>query len=275
MIPPVTSSQKSSIVANRIAQQNIRMIEERFSTLVTVSCKRLQSRKIKIQSVQMFLVSMYKKNITREIESAKSLDQIFLELSKHGLWDYLNYHLLESIINKFACMDDTLKRMMEKYKHDLTGHILTQKIETYLNATHYEHTLTDCDNSADKVISALPFEQKSKLFTKLTAKCDAMVVTDHTLSYVNTLWQSLAQQFQLPQLTLILHDIAEERITWLIPAELTQHVIKMAKETGNIFSKDVVNVTLDEKRIYPPLDIVTTTVKRKVGSSVTSIDDMR
>ena len=273
VISPVTSPQSPSIIAIQIAQQNIRMIKERFSTLVTVSCERLQSRKIKIQSIKMFLVSMYGNDITRKIESATSLDQIFHELSKHGLWNYFNYHLLESIIKKFACMDNTLQRMMEKYKHDLTGHILTQKIETYLKATRYEHAITDSDSSADEIISSLPVEQKSKLFKELTTKCDAMVVTDHTLSYVNTLWESLAQQFQLPQLTLILHDIAEGRITWLIPAELTQCVIKMAEETGNVFSRGVVNVTLDEKRIYPPLDSMTTP-KMKVAFSMTSIGGM-
>ena len=274
MTQPVTSSQNPSTVAIQIAQKNIRMIKERFSTLVTVSCERLQSRKIKIQTVKMFLVLMYGNDITRKIESANSLDEIFHELSKHGLWNYLNYYLLESIINKFAQKDNELKRMMEEYKHYLTGHILTQKIETYLNATHYEHTMTDSDKSADEIISTLPPEQKSKLFKELTTKCDSMVVTDHTLSYVNTLWQSLAQQFELPQLTLILHDIAEGRITWLIPAELTQRVIKMANETGNVFSKDVLKVTLDEKRIYPPLDTETTMHKRKVGSTMTLIGDL-
>lgn len=273
MISPVTSPQSPSNIANRVGRQNIRMIKERFSTLVTVSCKRLQRRKIKIQSVMIFLGSMLYKNDIRKIESAKSLDQIFHELSKHELWNYSNYDLLESIIKEFARMDNTLKRMMEEYKHDLTGFTLTRKIETYLNATHYEHTITDSDSSADEIISSLPLEQKSKLFKKLTTKCDGMVVTDHTLSYVNTLWESLAQQFQLPQLTLILHDIAEGRITWLIPSKPTQCVIKMAEETGNVFSKGVVNVTLDEKRIYPPLDSMTTS-KMKVGFSMTSIGGM-
>ena len=79
--------------------------------LVTNSCKRLQSREINIEfnDVQTFLIVMYSSPnssdgsdmVTTVLESAKSLDEIFRALSKWGLWDYLNYHLLQSIIEEY------------------------------------------------------------------------------------------------------------------------------------------------------------------------------
>ena len=236
------------------------MIEGKFSTLVTKSCRRLQSRKIKIKvkDVQMFLITMYSSPsskdgstmVTTVVESAKSLDDIFLALSKYRLWDYINYYLLQNIIEQFAGDDDELNGMMEQYQKDLTGYVLILRIQTYLDATHHHPVASgDSDNSADEVI---PLQQKHSLFKKLTVKCEVNV-TNHTLSYVIDLWRSLAKQFALPQPAMILNDIAEGciGITWLIPNNLVNYVTKMAQETTNMFAEEnVLRVTLEEKCIY-------------------------
>ena len=212
----------------------------------------------------MFLITMYSSpksrdgsdTVTAMVESAKSLDDIFLALSKHRLWDYLNYYLLQSIIEQFASDDDELNGMMEQYQKDLTGYILTLRIQTYLDATHFEHPIatTDTEISADEeVITSLPLQQKSMFFKQLIAKCEVNV-TNHTLNYVIDLWRSLAKQLALPRPAMILHNIAEGciGITWLIPANLVKHVTQMARESANMFAEEnVLRVTLEEQCIYP------------------------
>ena len=252
------------------------MIKGKFSILVTKSRRKLQSRKINVDDVQTFLVTMYSSpdskdgsdTVTTVVESAKSLDEIFRALSKHRLWDYLNYHLLQSIIEAFADDDDELNGMMEQYQEDLTGYILTLRIQEYLDATKHPIAMSDSDNSVDEVV---PLKQKYELFRKLTAKCEVNV-TNHTLSYVIDLWQSLAKQFALPRPALILHDIAEGciGITWLIPANLVKHITRMAQESANMFAEEnVLRVTLEEQCIYPmetelPLPETETAALKKV-----------
>ena len=234
------------------------MIKGKFSILVTKSHKKLQSREIDVDEVQMFLVTMYSSpdskdgsdTVTTVVESAKSLDEIFRALSKHQLWDYLNYYLLQSIIEEFADDDKELNGMMGQYQEDLTGHILTLRIQAYLEATKHPVAMSDSDILADEVV---PLQQDYKLFRKLTAKCEVNI-TSNTLSYIINLWRSLAKQFALPQPALILHDIAEGciGITWLIPANLVDHVTKMARETANMFAEEnVLRVKLEELCIYP------------------------
>ena len=191
--------------------------------------------------------------ITAMLEAAESLDVIFRVLSKYGLWDYINYYLLHSIIREFASDDDELNGMMEQYQKDLTGYVLTLRIQTYLGTTIHPIATSDSDNSADEVVPLIPLQQKHKLFVKLSVKCDVNV-TDHTLNYVMDLWRSLAIQFALPRPALILHKIAEGCIciTWLIPANLVGHVMRMARETANIFAEEnILRVTLEERSIYP------------------------
>ena len=276
--PPATSPQSLSVA---VAQRNIQMIKGKFSILVTKSREKLQSRKIGVDDVQTFLVTMYSSPDTKDgsdpvttvVESARSLDEIFRALSKHRFWDYINYYLLQSIIEAFADGDKELNSMMEQYQEALTGYVLTLRIQTYLDATKHTIATSHSDNLADEVI---PLQQDHKLFGKLTAKCEVNI-TNHTLTYVIDLWRSLAKQFALPRPAMILHNIAKGciGITWLIPANLVNHITRMARETTNVFAEEnVLRVTLEERCIYPMetelvtepslLETQTVALKRKV-----------
>ena len=225
------------------------------------SRKRLQSKEVNVEDVQDFLIIMYSSpnsrdgsdTVTTVLESAESLDEIFRALSKYKVWDYLNYYLLQSIIEEFASDDDELNGMMEQYQRDLTGHVLTQKIQTYLDANKYPVATSDSESSADENITSLLPKQKHKLYKKLSVEVKAKIA-DHSVKYVYDLWQSLANQFALPRPAMILHSIAEGCICimWLIPANLVTYITRMAQETANMFAKlHILKVMLEEHCIYP------------------------
>ena len=247
--PSATSSrtQDPPAVTVAIAKWSIQNIHGRFAILLTESRKRLQIRGIDVEDVQDFLIIMYSSpesrdgsdTVTTVLESARSLKEIFRALTKHRLWDYLNYCLLQSIIEAFASDDNELKGMMEKYQKNLMDHILSQKVATYLDA------VSESKNSADET-------PNPELFKMLTTKCDANV-TEHTLSYVNDLRQSLVDQLALPPTALILHKISKGciNITWRIPTNLDKHVTKRAQETSSTFATDrIMKVMLEEQSIY-------------------------
>ena len=281
---PLPDSTSPSAVA--VARRNIQMIKGKYSTLVTSSCRRLRSRGINVQDVQTFLITMYSSPgsrdgsdmVTTVVESATSLDEIFRALSKCGLWDYLNYYLLQNIIEEFAYDDNELNGMMEQYQVDLTGHILTLKIQVYLDAINPTVATSDSESPAGgNDVTPLP----QQLFQKLSVKVKVNV-TECTLTYVSKLWQSLTKQFLLPQPATILHNIAEGCIcvTWLIPTNLVEHVTRMARETTTMFATEhILRVMLEKQCIYTetkhllrarrPSESQTTTLK-KVKSIVDS-----
>ena len=259
--PSATTAKNQSAELVAIAARNNRKIEAKFSKLVMKSRKRLQSKEVNVEDVQDFLIIMYSSpnsrdgsdTVTTVLESAESLDEIFRALSKYKVWDYLNYYLLQSINEEFASDDDELNGMMEQYQRDLTGHVLTQKIQTYLDANKYPVATSDSESSADENITSLPPKQKHKLYKKLSVEVKAKI-TDHSVKYVYDLWQSLANQFALPRPAMILHSIAEGCICimWLIPANLVTHITRMAQETANMFAKlHILKVMLEEHCIYP------------------------
>ena len=159
--------------------------------------------------------------------------------------------------------------MMKQYQQDLTGYTLTLQIPTYLDSTQYERpivTMSDDENSADELVPA----QKHKLFKKLSVKIDANV-TEHSLDYITDLWKSLANQFALPQVAMILHEIAEGclGITWLIPANLVEYVTRMAQKTSSVFAeKHILRVMLEKQCIYPEPSLPETKLALKTKSSL-------
>ena len=100
------------------------------------------------RKIQMFFItmdsscnSMAEMEVTKQpkwyIESTESPEAIFCAFSEYGLWNYLNYFLLQNIIEMFASDDNELKCMMEGYRKDLTGHyVLTLWIQTYLTVLY-------------------------------------------------------------------------------------------------------------------------------------------
>ena len=193
---------------------------------MTKSRTKLQVKGINVEDVQTFLITMYSSpgskdgsdTVTTVVESARSLDEIFRALSKHRLWDYINYYLLQSIIEAFADDDDELNHMMEQYQEDLTGHILTLRIQEYLDATKHHIVTSESETLGNADVLALLPEQKHELYKKLTVMCEVNV-TDHTIEYVVDLWQSLGKQFELPPLVMILYRIIGDIIPSLVKFE--------------------------------------------------------
>ena len=271
--PFATSPQNPPSVAVAVARCNIQNIAGKFAMLLIKSCKCLQERGVDIEDVQMFLITVYSSptnsndasgTVTTVLESAKNLKQIFCALSKYRLWDYLNYYLLQSIIEAFASDDGDLKGMVKEYQKDLTGHVLTQKIETYLDAT------SDSEDSADDVSTT----STPGLFRKLTFKCEANI-TEHSLRYIDDLRQSLSKQFAIPPTALMIKKIVKGCIciTYQIPTNLGKYVTTRAKNSTSMFAKEcIMEVMLEEQHIYtePHLQAVKRELKdlKKMKSEV-------
>ena len=189
--PPATSPENSFSVTVAIAKQNIQKIDKMFAMLVSKSLEKLQREKIRVEDFLTFLVRVYSSPnsrdgrdlITTVIGPAKNLDEIFHGLSTCRLWDYLNYFLLQSIIEEFLQSDKEMNDMMGQYLKDLTDYILTLQVEAYIHAK---------ENSANTIFSP----QISLCFKILTVKCKSSV-TEQTLNYVSDMRQSLLHQFTL------------------------------------------------------------------------------
>ena len=124
--------------------------------------------------------------------------------------------------------------------------MLMTTIKDHLDAVDMEHPTR-----------RIPMSQEY-MFSRLSCKVKAKI-TDHSLKYVRDVWESLAELFSLPILTLLLHKIAKGclEITWRVPSELAAYVIQRAKESGDYFNnQQFLRLTVDGVNIYPESEAV-------------------
>ena len=204
---------------------------------------KLDNKEITSNWFRLFLGNLYscegKMNgnqfIRKLLKPSTSISEMLETLTVEGVWDFMNYYLLESIIEEYG--DDRTMAMMEQYKQELTGYMLVTKIKDHLDAVDLEH-------------STIPQEE---LFSLLTTKTEGVNISDHTLKYVKDLWESLRKQFSLPKHILVLYKIGEGclEITWCIPSKLAAYVIRKAKESEDYFrEQQFLRVSMDGVHMY-------------------------
>ena len=117
--------------------RKIATMEERFSGLLCdVQESLLSCRDTDVKKIKLYLTTLsvsIKEDVSpcvftshqAEIITYSDLTQIFQWLSIHGFWSFLNFYLLERLVEKFASGNvqlkesvDVFKRDMEEFKHD-------------------------------------------------------------------------------------------------------------------------------------------------------------
>ena len=268
----IVGSQPASVLTNpvvdAVARRNLIVIRGKWGDLVVrtdeVLQDKLDSKEITSSRFRLFLGNLYscegKMNGNQFIRKllirrTASISEMFETLTVEDAWDFLNYYPLECIIEKFG--DASTRKMMERYKSDLTGYTLMTAIKDHLEAVDLEHTTH----------RILPIPQE-KLFVILSGKVKVKI-TNHSLKYVRDVWRSLAGRFSLPMPALLLHKIAKGclEITWRIPSELSAYVIRKAKESDEYFKEQhFLRVSVDGVHVYTESEVgVGVEVKGKVG----------
>ena len=246
------SSEPTSPVVVAVVQRNCVIIGRKWGALVAhtdeVLQDKLDSKEITSNRFRLFLGNLYscqgKMNgsqfVKKLFKPCVNISEMFEMLTVEGVWDFMNYYLLESIIEEYG--DDRTKAMMEQYKQDLTGYLLVTKIKDHLDAVDLEHPTR----------RILPIPQE-ELFSLLTTKTEGVNISDHTLKYVKDLWESLRKQFSLPKHILVLYKIGDGclEITWCIPSKLAAYVVRKAKESEDYFrEQQFLRVSVDGVHMY-------------------------
>jgi len=204
---------------------------------------KLDNKEITSNRFRLFLGNLYscdgKMNgnqfLRKLLKPSATITEMLEMLTVEGEWGFMNYYLLESIIEEYG--DDRTKEMMEQYKQDLTGYLLVTKIKDHLDAVDTEH----------------PTIPQEELYSSLTIKVKGVNISSQSLKYVNDLWESLRKQFSLPKHILVLYKIAKGclEISWCTPVKLAAYIIRKAKESEQYFEEQqFLRVSVDGIHIH-------------------------
>ena len=248
-----------------IAKENLRMIKDKFASLLALAHRVLQGKNVDSSNLRLFLAARYlpeeDSNDTREINpsrfivevlgSAQSLSEIFELLMVQDLLNYKNFYVLRSIINEYASDEIQIKNKLSEYEEALAGYVLVTKMKDYLDAELQQGEQSKPD---------------PKLFDELSVKLNANV-TDKTMNYVSELWDSLAHRIKVPVTALPFRKVAKGcvEITWVLPFHLTHFATRQLQESSDYFRQEnIIRVTIAGRCVYEELPPVQETA-RKVG----------
>ena len=199
--------------------------------------KKLSEKQINVEDLKFLANGIFQGEY---ISKSSNVNEIFEAMSYHRLWDYWNYYPLEELVQAFAADDSNITSMMEAYRQDLESFKVTNKLIDYIDAMR----LTPFERPArydQRYYQALSIKLKTK-------------VTEHTLVYIDNIWNKISDLYDLPPSAALLEHIYEGcvLIVWLIPSHLAPQIRSAAAPIGAefYFKHDITKVELDGKCIY-------------------------
>ena len=237
-----------------LTKNNLQKIKGKFSSLALEVQSALQSCQASVSEVYSFLVRCFSRDDW--VQNPSSFDQLFNALSVTKLWHYDHYSPLEEIVKKFLPSDATIKRLMTKYKSHLTGFYTTTKIADFIKVhkSKFEDTEQDMEESLPVDTYTLKDYRQLKVTLKIGRKISAV-----TLSYVDELWRSLAEEFDLPSLTAVIHSIIEGSlvVTWLVLPHIAEKITSASIKDDKFFHlNDITRMEVDSTIIFDEIKMV-------------------
>ena len=225
-------------------EQEIKELEERFSDLVDQAYEALLERKVD-KNVRSFRSIFLSLNVSRKylhqkfiqdnlkIDEETTFDDLWTKLAFY--WNFLNFDLLEHVINKFRIED--LKQKMEFYKDDLQSFRKATRLCVFVNCWPLN--------------GEMPPETE---FQEFVAKID-LDWENCTLEDIETKKRVFIRKFLLPEYALQPGEIKKGciAITWLVPAPFVNALQKDIKGTTSEFFKKerIITITIDGQECYP------------------------
>ena len=221
---------------------NVEEIKALFSSLVLEVQLALQSQS-DISNVRDFLITFFE----FDFPETSDVKKLFAAITLKHLWDYHHFSPLERLVNKFLPNDQKVGSLMKAYKAHLSGFYLTTKLIDYM-----EYQNLSADEECDQPSPKLTTEQykKIKLVLQLKRK-----ISQVSLDYVVKLWQSFAEEYEIPSLTAVIDRIVAGslEVTWRVP----QHIADAIFPRSKFFrSHGIVLVSIDDVIIYDEKQMV-------------------
>ena len=221
--------------------KNVKTIKDQFAKLL--SRLRAAFDGVDIAKVHQYLTD----TLQREISLYPDLQSIFSFLSSQRLWNYQHYDLVEKLDDHFLQCDKSIKRHILVYKSRLAGYFTLKKIiksEFFIDSTSSHEGTTQS-------VTEYSNEHRKSLRMRLHLK---RKMTDECLKYVADLWESFAEEFELPSVTAVIDSIVKKclEITWLIlPCDAEKITPAIAAKHSCFFDNNaIILVTIDDIVIY-------------------------
>ena len=238
-------------------RSNEEKIKALFSSLVLKVQSALQSQS-DTSTLRDFLITFFK----CDFPETSDLKKLFVAITLNDLWNYHHYSPVENLIDQFLPTNEEVGSLMKTYKARLSGFYLTTKLINYIE--YQNLSADDSDEECDQPSPKLTPKQykKVKVVLQLERK-----ISQISLDYVVKLWQSFAEEYEIPSLTAVINRIVvgSLKVTWTVPQHIANAILPRAKFFR---SHGIVLVSIDDVIIYDEKQIVSTLLQVNIMRNV-------
>ena len=218
------------------------MLEQKYSNLVTATEKVVKQQSPELTEFRNRVTCLpswmegehYQQYITENvsrISNFATIEEFFVFLN--GCWNYLNYHLLQHIVNIYG--DDKTQQMVEQYISEVESFRKETSLQQFWKAIPIRHF--DVPSSLCEVI----FKHSNLTSTS-------------TLEDVEKFRQEFAHHYSLSKFTLILRRVQPGSVAtvWLMPLPLVLFLRDQVAHVGAEFYQQmhVFEMTVDGSTVY-------------------------
>ena len=134
---------------------------------------------------------------------------------------------MEKILRR--CLPDNCISLISAYKQYLSGFCATTKLIDYIKYTNIDR------RQGDNKLGRYTREQCRKLMVTLETK---RTITEHSLQYIQELWEIFAEEFDIPFLTAVLDNVLSGSlaIIWLVPSDIAEKIVASAHKSSRSMS---------------------------------------
>ena len=220
---------------------NMEEIKAIFSSLVLKIQSALQSQS-NTSTLRDFLITFFK----CDFPETSDVKKLFAAVTLNDLWNYHHFSPLERLVNQFLPHDQEVGSLMKEYKARLSGFYLTTKLIDYIEYQNLSADDSDeeCDHWQPSPKLTPKQYKKIKMVLQLERK-----ISQVSLDYVVKLWQSFAEEYEIPSLTAVIDRIVAGslEVTWTVPDHIADAILPRSKFFR---SHGIVLVSIDDVIIY-------------------------
>ena len=224
-------------------------IKKQFVALSQKVQSALESRQVNVDDVCSFLVRYFSRDDWIQNQRPSSFTELFEALSVFKLWNYNHYSPLELVSSQFLSGDADVKALFSGYKGELSGFYTATELANYIKLSEFEDSEQDPHQLLPVDIYKVADYRKLKVKLNLGQRKLSAI----TLSYVDELWRSLAEEFDLPSLTAVIDSIIKGslEVTWLILPHFAEKIIAKSTKAVKFFrDHDIIQVAIDDDILY-------------------------
>ena len=205
------------------------VLQRKFGKLIQLCSRYLleNEKTVKLERVKNVAIEEFAPQQSCELNAIldknEDVDELFITLTVHGLWDYQNCDFLAQVTEKLA---PALSSQIQEYKKRLQLCPLSEVC------------------NLDEIIPHAP----ELNFAKFTVEMKPSIsMKEQCVSYVSSLSASIAQHLGLKMAVFLLKTITNEpfRLTWFFPKDAESEIEHLICNKKWYDTMDILNATLD------------------------------